>query len=67
MIGSVPADYICHKKSTAIKYSSVFVVDLACVWCIDDLCSDDNGSWVHDGKPRKDYNVEFDGRGLAIL
>jgi len=29
MIGSTTADYICHKKSTAVKYSNVFVVDLA--------------------------------------
>ena len=29
--------------------------------------ADDNSSWVHGGKPRKDHNVEFDGRGLEIL
>jgi len=48
MIGSVPADYICHKKP---KYSSVFYVDRACVRCIDDLHADNNDSWVHGGKP----------------
>ena len=67
MIGSIPADYICCKKPTAVKYSSIFVVDLACVRCIDDLHADDNGSWVHGGKPSKDYNVEFDGKGLEIV
>ena len=53
MIGSVPVDHICREKPTAVTYSSVFVVDLSCIRCIDDLCADDNGAWVHGGKPRK--------------
>ena len=67
MIGSVPADRICCRKPTAVTYSSVFVVDLTCVRCIDDLRADDNGVWVHGGKPRKTYSVEFDGTGSEIV
>ena len=46
MIGAVPADRICRKKPIAITYSSVFVIDLLSVYCIDDLRADDNGAWV---------------------
>ena len=53
MIGSVPANRICCRKLTAVTYRSVFVVDLTCVPCINDLRADDNGVWVHGGKPRK--------------
>ena len=53
MIGSVPANRICCRKPTAVTYRSVFVVDLTCVPCINDLRADDNGVWVHGGKPRK--------------
>ena len=35
-VGTVPADRICHRKPTSVPYSSVFVVDLSCVRCIDD-------------------------------
>lgn len=66
MIGSVPADRICCRKPTAVTYSSV-VVDLTCIHCIDDLRADDNGVWVHGGKPRKTYSVEFDGTGSEIV
>ena len=41
-------------------YSSVFVIDLTCVKCIDDLCADDNGVWCHGGKPCRNYIVEHD-------
>ena len=43
MIGAVPADRICYKKPTAITYSSVFVIDLSSVHCIDNLRADDMG------------------------
>ena len=67
MIGSVPANRICCRKPTAVAYSSIFVVDLTCVCCIDDLRADDNGVWIHGGKPRKTYNVEFDGTDSEIV
>ena len=60
MIGTVPSDRICHKKPTSVTYSSVFVVDLSCVRCIDDLRADDNGVWTHGGKPRRKYSIERD-------
>ena len=60
MIGTIPADRICQRKPTSITYSSVFVVDLSCVRCIDDLRADDNGAWIHGGKPRQKYIVEVD-------
>lgn len=41
-------------------YSSVFVIDLTCVKCIDDLRADDNGVWCHGGKPRRNYIAERD-------
>ena len=66
-IGSVPANRICCRKPTAVTYSSVFVVDLTCVRCIDDLRADVNGVWIHGGKPRKTYCVEFDGTGSGIV
>ena len=59
MIGTVPANRICHRKPTSVTCNSVFVVDLSCVRCIDDLCADDNGAWIHGGKPRKKYVVEI--------
>ena len=37
MIGSVSADRIYCRKPTGVIYSSVFVVDLTCIHCIDDL------------------------------
>ena len=67
MIGAVPADRICHRKPTSVTYSSVFVIDLSCVQCIDDLRADDNGVWAHDGKPRKKYIVDFDQHTLEII
>ena len=60
MIGTVPADRICHRKPTSVTYNSVFVVDLSCVRCLDDLRADDNGAWMHGGKPRKKYVVDID-------
>ena len=47
----------CHRKPTAITYSSVFVINLPCMHCIDDLRADDNGAWIHGGKPRRTYHV----------
>ena len=37
MIGTIPADRICQRKPTSVTYSGVFVIDLSCVKCIDDL------------------------------
>ena len=34
-------------------------MDLFGVSCLDDLRADDNGTWVHGGKPRRKYIVEF--------
>ena len=36
------------------------VIDLSSVRCIDDLHADDNGVWIHGGKPRRKYIVDFD-------
>ena len=52
MIGTLPADSICHRKPTSVTYNGVFVVDLSCVHCIDDLRADNNGVWTHVGKRR---------------
>ena len=46
---------------------SVFVVDLSCVRCIDDLRADDNGVWIHGGNPRKKYVVERDPETSVVL
>ena len=54
------------KRPTAVTFSSVFVVDLSSIHCIDDLCADDNSTWVHGGKPRRTYDVEFDSTGTNI-
>ena len=66
MIGEVPSNCVCHRKPTGVTYSSVFVIDLSCVSCLEDLRADDNGVWVHGGKPRKKYIVEFDSENLVI-
>ena len=66
MIGTVPADRICHRKPTAVTYSSVFVIDLDCVRCIDDLRADDNGAWTHGGKPRRNYQVDLSKDGGEV-
>ena len=60
MIGTVPADRICSRKPTSVRYGSVFIVDLSCVKSILDLRADDNGVWLHGGKPRGKYHVECD-------
>jgi len=67
MIGTIPADHICQRKPTSVTYSSVFVVDLSCVKCIDDLHTDDNGVWMHGEKPRKKYIVEFDPNTSEVI
>ena len=51
MIGEVPSNCVCHRKPTGVTYSSVFVIDHSCVSCLEDLRADDNGVWVHEGKP----------------
>ena len=60
MIGSVPPDRICRRKPTGITQNSVFVIDLSCIRRIEDLRADNNGVWVHGGKLRRHYMVEFD-------
>ena len=67
MVGTVPEKSICHQKPTGVRYSSVFVVDLSCVSCLDDLRADDNGVWVHGGKPRRNCCVEFDEDTNVVL
>ena len=59
MVGSLPEHLICHQKPVGVRYSSVFVVDLSVVTCLEDLRADDNGTWVHGGKPQRKYVVEF--------
>lgn len=44
-----------------------FVLDLSCVRCIDDLCADDNGVWMHGGKPRRKYCIEHDSDTCEII
>ena len=43
------------------------MIDLSCVHCIDDLCADDNGMWIHGGKPRKQYSVEIDSDSNEVI
>ena len=57
---------MCHQKPTGVRYSSVFVVDLSCVGCLDDLRADDNGVRTHWGKPRRKYSVEFDDTNAVV-
>ena len=35
--------------------------------CIDDLRADDNGVWVHGGKPRRKYIIDFDQSTSEII
>ena len=63
----MPANRICCKKPTAVIYRSVFVVDLTCVPCINDLHADDNGVWVPVVSPEKTHSVEFNGTGSEIV
>ena len=65
MIGRVPAEHICHRKPTSVIYSAVFVVDLLGTRSIDDLRADDNGAWIHGGKPRRCYHVEIDKHNIV--
>ena len=60
MIGTVPADHICHSKPTSVTYSAVFVVDLFGVRSIDDFHADDNGARIHGSKPTRCYHVNVD-------
>ena len=60
MIGTLPSECICRRNPTPVTHNSIFVVDLTCVRCIDDLHADDNGVWTHGGKPRRKYCIERD-------
>ena len=60
MIASVPPDRVCKRKPASIMQNSVYVLDLSCIRRLEDLRADDNGVWVHGGKPRSQYLVEFD-------
>jgi len=66
MIGAV-AYGICHRKPSSVMHNSVFVFDLSCIRCIDDLRADDNGVWIHGGKPWKLYVVEFNPESNEII
>ena len=66
MIGTLPENRICHQKPVGVRYSSVFVVDLSGVSCLEDLRADDNGTWIHGGKPRRKYLVEFDDANTVV-
>ena len=66
MIGAVPESRVCHRKPVGVRYSSVFVVDLSCVSSLNDIRADDNNTWVHGGKPRRKYSVEFDDNNVAV-
>ena len=67
MLGKIPADRISQRKPTTVTYSSVFVVDLTNIRCIDDLLADDNGVWCHGGKPRRKYIVELDSDTSEVI
>ena len=67
MIGTLPADRICHRKPTSVTYNGVFVVDLSCVHCFDDLCADDNGVWTHAGKPWRKYHIRRDPETCGLI
>ena len=67
MIGTVPADHNCHGKPTSVTYNGVFVVDFSYVHCINYPHADDNGVWIHDGKPRKKYTVEIDPTASEVI
>lgn len=67
MIGTLPADRICHRKPTSVMYNGVFVVDLSSVRCIDDLRADDNGVWTHAGKPRRKYHIRHDHEAPGVI
>ena len=62
-----PRNRICTRKPTGVTFSSVYVVDLSCVHRLEDLRADDNGVWVHGGKPRRRYTVEFDDSHCEVV
>ena len=66
MVGTLPENRICHQKPVGVRYSSVFVVDLSGISCLEDLRADDNGTWVHGGKPRRKYVAEFDDANTVV-
>ena len=50
-----------------MTYNGVFVVDLTCVLCIDDLRADDNGVWTHAGKPQRKYWIRRDHETCGLI
>ena len=67
MLRTLPVDWICHRKPTSVTYNGVFVVDLSCARCIDDLCEDDNGVWTHAGKPQRKYRIRHDPETCGLI
>ena len=43
IVGIIPDNCVCYQKPSGVTYSSVFVVDLSYVSCLEDLKADDNG------------------------
>ena len=66
IVGSLPEHLICHQKPVGVRYSSIFVVDLSGISCLEDLRADDNGIWIHGGKPWQKYAVEFDDANTVV-
>ena len=64
-MGILPENCICHQKPVGVRYSSVFVVDLSRLMCLKDLRADDNGTYIHEGKPQRKYFVEFDDANIV--
>ena len=56
---------VCHQKPVGVRYSGVFV-DLSCVSSLNDIRADDNATWVHGGKPRQKYSVEFEDNNVVV-
>ena len=66
MIGTLPENGICHQKPVGVRHSSVFVVYLSGVSCLEYLRADDNSTWIHGGKPQRKYLVEFDDANTVV-
>jgi len=49
-----------------VRYSSGFVVDLSGISCLEDLRADDNGAWIHGGKPHRKYVVDCDDTNTVV-
>ena len=50
MIKVLPENYVCHQKPVGVRYSTVFVVYLSGVLCLEDFRADDNSIWIHGGR-----------------